>query len=362
MITGVLALWLMWAPEEVRVNPWPVATTDLLSGYEQAGGDGWRKVRIASPEQWEAKRQDIRRRVLDIMGALPAAAGPLSPVTLAVTDEGTYTRTKVTYRDEAGKPIPAWLLVPKGRGPFPAMLAVHPTADGGKDSVIGLAGKPDHAYGRELAARGFVVLAPDSITAGERVMPGERPYTTAGFDKAHPAWSAMGKMLADHRRGIDYLVSLSAVDPARIGVIGHSLGGYNAFFLAAFDIRVRAAVSSCGFTPLGGASRPFAWARASGFVHFPRLAPYLRAGITPFDFIEVLALAAPRALFNYSSARDVFFPDAGAVRTGAAQVAEVYRLLGAADRFVFRIGDGPHQFPESVRQEAYGWLARQLDP
>ena len=35
----------------------------------------------------------------------------------------------------------------------------------------------------------------------------------------------------------------------RIGVIGHSLGGHNALFTAVFDERLKAIISSCGFTP-----------------------------------------------------------------------------------------------------------------
>jgi len=333
---------------------------DLLAAREQGPGDMAHEVRIASPAQWEAKRADIRRRVLDMVGVFPASAQPLRARVIDRRDEGAYTRLKVAYTDGSGGEIPAWLLVPKGQGPFPAVLAAHPTEPGGKDSVIGLEGKPYEHYGKELAARGFVVLAPDSITAGERVFTGAGPYVTAPFDQAHPEWSAMGKMLADHRRGVDYLVTLPEVDAARIGAIGHSLGAYNAFFLAAFDGRIRATVASCGFNPLAGATKPFAWSRASWFVHFPRLAPYLRAGIVPFDFHEVLAMVAPRALFNYSAARDTIFPDAAAMRAGAAQVANVYRLLGAADRFVFRITDGPHEFPAAVREEAYGWMERQL--
>ncbi len=215
-------------------------------------------------------------------------------------------------------------------------------------------------YGAELAERGFVVLAPDSITAGERVLPDAKPYVTAPFDRQHPAWSAMGKMCADHRRGLDYLQSLAFVDARRMAAIGHSLGGYNAFFLASFDERVRAVVSSCGFTPLGEASKPFAWSRSGWFVHFPKLAPYLRAGIAPFDFHEVLALIAPRALFNYSADQDSIFPDADVIRAAAGQVREVYRVLGAGQRFRFEMGAGPHSFPDMVRQEAYDWLEREL--
>ena len=49
-------------------------------------------------------------------------------------------------------------------------------------------------------------------------------------------------------RALDLLQTLPRVDPARIGSIGHSLGGHNTLFLAAFDQRIKAAVSNCGFT------------------------------------------------------------------------------------------------------------------
>ena len=55
------------------------------------------------------------------------------------------------------------------------------------------------------------------------------------------------KGIWNHIRAVDLLESLPEVDPDRIGVIGHSLGGHNALFVAAFDQRIRAVVSSCGF-------------------------------------------------------------------------------------------------------------------
>lgn len=334
--------------------------TGLLTAYEQADGDRWRAVRIETAEQWRHKRADIRARVLDVMGPMPEVRAPLAPEIVSRMEEANYTRIKVVYRAVDGGPIPAWLLVPKGRGPFPAVLAAHPTNESGKGSVVGLDAKPHQVYGKELAERGFIVLAPDSITAGERVLPGSKPYVTEVWDKVNPGWSAMGKMLSDHMRGVDYLASHPDVRKGAIGAIGHSLGGYNAFFLAAFDERVRAAVSSCGYTPLGGASKPFAWARANWFVHFPKLAPYLRAGIAPFDFHEVMAMAAPRALFNFSAADDSIFPDIEAIRSSTAKVGEVYGLLGARQRFVYRERPGPHDFPEGVREEAYRWLREEL--
>ena len=40
---------------------------------------------------------------------------------------------------------------------------------------------------------------------------------------------------------------VTVVDPERIGVIGHSLGGHNSLFVATFDERLKAVVTSSGF-------------------------------------------------------------------------------------------------------------------
>ena len=50
-------------------------------------------------------------------------------------------------------------------------------------------------------------------------------------------------------RAVDLLETLPQVDKTHIGVIGHSLGGHNALFTAVFDDRLKAVVTSCGFTP-----------------------------------------------------------------------------------------------------------------
>ncbi len=336
---------------------------ELLGGFDSDPKDvnGWRPLRITAAAQWQRRRGEIRQRVIDVMGKFPSRAAPLDVRTLSEEDRPGYTRRKVSYLSADGDRIPAWLLIPKrGTKPWPAVLALHQTEAIGKDSAVGIGGAPHVRYGHELAERGFVVLAPDSITAGERVYPGSKPYVTEVFDRAHPEWSALGKMCSDHQRGIDCLETLDFVNARRIGVIGHSLGAYNSFFLAAFDERIAAAVSSCGLSTFGMTAKPLAWARESWFVHLPRLKAYLRAGIVPFDMHEVMALVAPRPLFNYSASQDEIFPDSDAIEAAGAQVGSVYRLLGAESNFVFQVGKGPHDFPVPVREQAYRWLAERL--
>ena len=77
-----------------------------------------------------------------------------------------------------------------------------------------------------------MTLAPDYPNFGE--------YTFDPYDNGNT--SATMKGIWNHIRAIDLLTSLPDVDPHRIGVIGHSLGGHNALFVAAFDDRIAAAV------------------------------------------------------------------------------------------------------------------------
>jgi pimeloyl-ACP methyl ester carboxylesterase len=120
------------------------------------------------------------------------------------------------------------------------MLCLHQTTRIGKDEPAGLGGRPTLHYAHELASRGYVCVAPDYPSFGDY------PYD---FRKASDRY-ASGSMKAiwNNLRALDLLETLEEVDPDRIGCIGHSLGAHNAIFTAVFDLRIRAVVSSCGFT------------------------------------------------------------------------------------------------------------------
>ena len=184
----------------------------------------------------------------------------------------------------------------------------------------------------------------------------------------------MGKMVYDHQRGLDYLSSLDIVDPQRMGCIGHSLGGYNAFFLQAFDSRIKAAITSCGLSPMGGTTSPYQFARNDWFVHFnPDCRDFIQSGMIPCDMHEFMALCAPKPLFNYSAKQDdIYCPKATrkegsfapwwqTVDESLKQIERLYEILGARDRFVRIEDDGGHDFPKYVRDNAYQWLDKWLD-
>ena len=367
------------APSATLESPGPIPLNDILTNYievDKKFGRGLEKVIISDKESWESNRLSILRRSRMILGeAPPVNKAAIKPDVLAEVQRNGYKELKIQFPSGTGDTIKGYLLIPDGTTPSlpcPAIVAMHSTGPGATQTV-GLTPKENRCYGMELAQRGYVVLATDVISAGERVYPGYEAYYTNEFYKQFPNWSAMGKMISDHQRGLDYLCSLDIVDASRLGCIGHSLGGYNSFFLHAFDPRIKAAVSSCGLSPMGRTNMPYQFARADWFVHFnPNCRDYIRAGMIACDMHEIMALGAPRPLFNYSAKQDAIYYPASvhkdndfqewwkAMDEALGQVSRVYEISGAADHFIRVEKDGGHDFPPDVREAGYKWLDKWL--
>lgn len=316
---------------------------------------------VRSAAEWAERRRRLRRRITRILGAFPRRKCPLEPRIHGEARLRPYRRLKVSYCVQSGERALAWLFLPPGpEAPRPAVLCLHQTVPQGKDEPAGITGKRSLALAAHYARLGYVTLAPDSITAGERVYPGSEPYETAPFYERNPRWSAMGKMVWDHMRALDYLCSLDAVDPRRIGCIGHSLGGYNALFLAAYDERVAACIASCAFTPFRADDNPMRWARETWFCHMPRLRPYIERRRFPFDFEHVFALIAPRPLLVLTGLRDSIFGNTERCADSMAAAAKVYSLLGARNRIAHFVHPHGHHItrPGLARADAFfsRWL------
>jgi dienelactone hydrolase len=167
------------------------------------------------------------------------------------------------------------------------------------------------------------------------------------------------KAIWDNIRAVDLLATLPEVDPERIGVIGHSLGGHNAMFTALFDPRLKAIVSSCGFTALRKDDLP-SW---TGPTYMPRIATEFRNDIAlmPFEFDEIVAALAPRAFFASAATQDDDF-DVRGVRDVIASATPIYKRYEVSDRLVAYYPPTAHSFPRDARKQAYEFLDRILKP
>jgi dienelactone hydrolase len=374
-IVGNSSVYGVDCPNEALESPGPIPLNNLLVDYLEVGkkyGHGLKKVTVCDKESWEEKRLNILKRSQMMLGESPQVNKSVvdDPLVISETRRDGYKELKVQFPSGTGDLIKGYLLIPDHAtvsAPRPAIIALHSTGPGASQT-IGLTSKDNRGYGMELAQRGYVVLAIDTITAGERVYSGYGSYYTNEFYKAHPLWSAMDKMIYDHKKGLDYLCSLNIVDPDRLGCIGHSLGGYNSFFLQAFDSRIKAAVSSCGLSTMGQTNDPYQFARSDWFVHFnPTCRNYIQAGMIPCDMHEFMALCAPRPLFNYSATRDtIYCPDRNfdpwwnTINEALTQVSQVYKINNASENFVRVESDGGHDFPFDVREDAFRWLDKWL--
>lgn len=316
--------------------------------------------KLTSASQWPALRKQIEDSLLDVLGRFPKDRAELQ---VKIVDERSfrgYVRRRVNYFIEEWERVSAWLFIPEDREEVPAILCCHQTVPEGKDEAAGLSGNPNLAFAQHYAELGYVTLAPDCITAGERVSPGLQAYDTAAFYKENPKRSALAKMLWDHIHAIDMLGEVSIVDAARIGVIGHSLGGYNALLLSAFDDRVQACVSSCGFTRFADDEEPERWTRETGFCHAPKLRDAVKNREFAFDWEHILALGAPTPTLLLTARNDSVFPNTQSCDIAVDDARKVYELLGASDAIQNFTHSGGHAVTREALQEADEWFDRWL--
>lgn len=322
-----------------------------------------RQSQLLSQPEWPARRAAILNAMQEVMGPLPGSElrSPLDIRVEEETDAGTHVRQFITYQSEPGHRVPAYLLIPKqlrekSTSMAPAVLCLHPTnQELGHKVIVGFGGDGGQAYALELAERGFVTLAP--------AYPHLSTYTP-DLGKLGYASGTM-KAIWDNIRGADLLESLSFVSPKHFGVIGHSLGGHNAIFTAAFDERFKVVVSSCGFDSFKDyySGDPAKWKPGNGWTqvrYMPRLAAYAgRLHEIPFDFDDLLSALAPRHVFISAPVGDANFQWRSVQRI-ATSARAVYQLHDADDHLQVVHPDCVHEFPEALRHRAYDLFEQHL--
>lgn len=324
-----------------------------LSYYLDRSGQ---KHAVRTADDWNIRRQHVLAHMQAVMGALP---DPEKPFALAVQTleemplEG-FVRKKISYHtDSPAQRVTAYLFIPNGSPhKVPAVLCLHQTITIGKEEPAGLGKNENLQYALHLARRGYVTLAPDYPSFGEYAY---------DFSAEYGYMSGTMKAIYDNMRAIDLLQSLPEVDGNRIGCIGHSLGGHNTMFTAAFDPRIKAIVSSCGFTRF----HKYYNGRLKGWTS-NRYMPLIESRYhnipdeVPFDFTEIVASFAPRPFLASSPVRDDNFEVSG-VRDVIAAAKPIYEFYGKGDNLQANYPDCAHDFPPDARKVAYEFFDKHLD-
>jgi len=297
---------------------------------------------------------------------------------------GDHVRRTLRYSVEQGERVEGYLLLPKplptAENPLPLVLCPHPTHVLGKDVVVGnfpeappsereAARRGQRMYGLELVRRGFVVFAPDRAAFGSRRVienqtNGQRlmaAYREKFFGSRWPKWSlTAGKNVWDLQRALDFLLAYDFIDPARVGIIGHSLGGWDAMMLTSLDERVRVAVVNAGG---GHEFLPELWTDAEA--RSRALEDRTAANLNLLRMTNIMFMGiAPRPVLYIHGANDGRGnPD---VRRNYDLIADYYRQVAGNQRRNWRVPfsiyfhSNGHSFEADARALAYAWLEVQL--
>lgn len=227
---------------------------------------------VENAEQWEQRRDQIRRRILVSQGLWPLPTrSDLNPVIHGRVEREDYTVDRVYFESAPGHFVTASLYRPKGKqGPFPAILSPHGHWDQGRfydagesgvKSQIASGAEKDEVGGRfpiqaravQLARMGCLVLIYDMTGNADSIQIGHRPADWSHLDKPEN-WgfmsvqadlrlqNMMGLQTWNSIRAIDFLLGLDDVDPNRIGVTGASGGGTQSMVISAIDDRIAASM------------------------------------------------------------------------------------------------------------------------
>ncbi len=319
---------------------------------------------VRTPEDWPRRREEIRARWHAMMGPWPPLID--SPAIEYLAAEHADNFTLHTVAVELAADWPPWtcyLLVPDGDGPFPAAVAVYydPDTPAGRGQA-----RQSALYAVELARRGFVALSVgrtyDYDHAVVKGMPTGGPGEDCYYpDRDRPRLQPCSFQAYVAANAWNALAGLTQVDPARIGIVGHSYGGKWAMFGAClWDRFACAAFSDAGVTIFhptnGGANYADRWYLGCPIVdprgaRLPTAYQQIRKG--GHDLHELLALMAPRPFFVSGCLRGTDRP----VRWRALNhVIGVNRLLGFQDRVAMSSSRRDHSPTPDSDAEIYSFF------
>lgn len=222
----------MWQSIEKQVGAFKQQTgvrTEKLSGYEV----------IFVISKFEKAELDIRV-VYDKSGkiaglqVLPHSEGSAAYKSAPYVKTGSFTDSSISVGTGEFK-LPGTLSIPKGKGPFPVVILVHGSGPNDRDETIG-PNKPFRDLAEGLASKGIAVLRYDKRT------------------KVYPM-KMLGNITVKDETIDDVVIAVNQmrttlnINPKRVYVLGHSLGGMLIPRIASRDSGIS------GFIVMAGAAR-----------------------------------------------------------------------------------------------------------
>ena len=308
---------------------------------------------------FDAWKQKAREKVFDCMLAPPPApANGYDVKVLYEEQRDGYKARKLEIRLSRYYTVPAYLLIPDGKGPFPAVNVLHDHGAHlfiGKEKIIRPLACEDSVvvkdaeewvknyegqyFGDYLAQHGYVVFSSDAPMWGERGQkegPRRDRYDMIAGNMMMYGIDLSAYMTFDDIRATDYLASLPEVDSLRIGCTGWSMGAYRAWMLSALSDHIKAGAAVCWMVTTDE-QLSFRYSRTENG-GFANCLPGLRRWL---DYPHVASIACPKPMLFINGSQDKLFPVAG-VKKAFQIMHEVWDSQGVGDRIETELWEMPH--------------------
>ncbi len=334
----------------------------------------WGNSNIKNFNKW---KKAARQKVFDCMLTPPPTAPEGYNVTvLAEEQRNGYKARKIEIQLSKYYKVPAYVLIPDGKGPFPAVNALHDhgahlfigkekmirplaceTDEVKADAEAWLAGYEGQFFGDYLAQHGYVVFSADAPMWGERGQKeGARRdrYDMIAGNMMMYGIDLSAYMTYDDIAGTEYLAQMPEVDANRIGCTGWSMGAYRAWMLSALSERIKVGTSVCWMVTTDE-QMGFKYNRTEngGFANcFPGLRRWL-------DYPHVASIACPKPMLFINGSQDKLFPVAG-VEKAFSIMHDTWKSQDADDKLETEIWDMPHSCPLKAQKRVLDFFDKNL--
>jgi dienelactone hydrolase len=263
---------------------------------------------------------------------------PLDIKETSVEKWGKISVHDLSYASPKGGRVPAYLVVPDGKGPFAAILWGH--WYWANSSMRNRSEFLDEAI--VLAHSGVVSLLPDGPIA-------RLGHVENNASLNEDEVADLIQAIVDMRRGADLLLAREDVDPARLAYVGHSYNASVGGFLSGMDKRVK-----CFVLMAGGLSDALD-------LQTDELKQYRqKVGPEKFDaFVAKSSWLDPGLFISHATPAVVYLQYGGQEKFLTPERARKYAAL-VSDPKQLKIYDAPHGLNAEARRDRVNFLCEQL--
>ncbi|MEN8230106.1 MAG: TIM barrel protein [Bacteroidota bacterium] len=305
-----------------------------------------RRERAYQQGNWEAYGESVRQHVREAFGEMPFGkeGGPLN-TRLVSTHETRHCRIEnVLFESFPGWEVNATLFVPRGKGPFPAVVI-----------PVGHSGKQYSNYqipAQAFAKLGYMAVLFDPPGQSSEKQPGNDHFYD-GVRTYLTGYSSQRYFVLDALRCIDYLETREDVDMSHgVGMTGVSGGGYTTLFATLFDERIACQGPSCCITSMADHPVGDAYAMCPESMWSGRIA----AGV---DEVDILLAGMPVPTIYMAGKKDEVFKIEW-TRRMAQNVSSYFSEAGIVERFRLFEDESGHAYTLTQVEQFVAWMNRWL--